>query len=101
MHTKNPTSLYSLITSIFTNRELIWNMVKRNVLGKYKGSFFGLFWSFLNPILMLSIYTFAFIVVFQAKWGLEQEGHLDFALILFASLTIFNLFGDVLEIHRY
>lgn len=87
----------SLLKSILVNKELIWNMTKRNIVGKYKGSFLGLIWSFLNPLLMLTIYTFAFSVVFQAKWGLENERHLDFALVLFASLTIFNLFGDVMR----
>lgn len=72
-------------------------MTKRNVIGKYKGSFFGLLWSFINPLFMLGIYTFAFSVVFKAKWGLKEEGHIDFALILFASLTIFNLFGEILK----
>ncbi|BDA79209.1 transport permease protein [Leptospira kobayashii] len=72
-------------------------MTKRNLLGKYKGSFFGLLWSFINPLFMLGIYTFAFSVVFKAKWGLKEEGHIDFALILFASLTIFNLFGEILK----
>ncbi len=97
MKEKQPTSLQSLLRSILVHKELIWNMTKRNVLGRYKGSFFGLLWSFFNPLLMLAIYTFAFSVIFQAKWGLEDEGHIDFALILFASLTIFNLFGDVLK----
>jgi lipopolysaccharide transport system permease protein len=93
---KNPTSVFSLGASIVKNHQLIWQMTKRNVVGKYKGSFFGLLWSLFNPLIMLSIYTFAFSVVFKAKWGIENEGHLDFALILFASLTIFNFFGEVL-----
>lgn len=91
------TSLKYLITSMVKNRFIIWQMTKRNVIGKYKGSFLGVVWSFLNPLILLFIYTFAFSVVFKAKWGLEEEGHLDFALILFASLTIFNLFGDTLR----
>ncbi|TGN07967.1 ABC transporter permease [Leptospira ilyithenensis] len=93
----HPTSLKSLILSVVKNYSLIWQMTKRNVIGKYKGSFFGLFWSFINPLIMLGIYTFAFSVVFKAKWGLEEEGHMDFALILFASLTIFNFFGEILK----
>lgn len=91
------TSIKSLIQSILRNRELILHMTKRSVVGKYKGSLFGLFWSFLNPLILLTIYTFAFSVVFKAKWGVGEEGFLDFALILFASLTIFNVFGDILK----
>ncbi|TGL77755.1 ABC transporter permease [Leptospira yasudae] len=90
-------SLTSLGRSIYQNRQLIIQMTKRNLIGKYKGSFLGLLWSFINPLIMLSIYTFAFSFVFEAKWGLNDEGHLDFALILFASLTIFNLFSEILK----
>jgi lipopolysaccharide transport system permease protein len=93
----HPTSLKSLVQSVRKNRELILQMTKRNLIGKYKGSIFGLLWSFLNPLILLSIYTFAFSVVFKAKWGLAEEGILDFALILFASLTVFNLFGEILK----
>lgn len=91
------TSLKDLYQSVKKNRQLILQMTKRNLVGKFKGSFFGLLWSFINPLIMLGIYTFAFSVVFKAKWGIDNEGHLDFALILFASLTIFNLFGEILK----
>lgn len=88
-------SIFSLFSSIKKNRSLIWQMTKRNIVGKYKGSLLGLLWSFLNPLVMLSIYTFAFSVVLGAKWGVADEGHADFALILFASLTVFMLFSEV------
>lgn len=45
-------------------RELIWQMTKRDIMGRYKGSFLGLAWSLFNPILMLTVYTF-FSVVFK------------------------------------
>jgi lipopolysaccharide transport system permease protein len=82
---------------MLTHIPLILQLTKRQVIGRYKGSAFGLLWSFLNPIILLSIYTFAFSFVFKAKWGIEQESHYDFALILFASLTIFNLFAEVIR----
>ncbi len=44
-------------------------MAQREVLGRYKGSFMGLAWSFLTPLLMLAVYTFIFSVVFKARWG--------------------------------
>jgi lipopolysaccharide transport system permease protein len=61
---------------------------------KYRGSLLGFLWSFLQPLIQLAIYTFAFSFVIKAKWGIQNENHLDFALILFASLTVFNLLGD-------
>lgn len=85
---------------MFTNTgkiSLILQLTKRQIIGRYKGSSLGFLWSFLNPIILLCIYTFAFSYVFKAKWGLENENHYDFALVLFASLTVFNVFADVLR----
>ena len=64
-------------------------MVKREVMTRYKGSFLGLFWSLINPILMLAVYTFVFSVVFTIR--LDQDNDLydsktSFAIVLFAGL---------------
>jgi lipopolysaccharide transport system permease protein len=57
------------VASPWRHRALIAQLVRREVLGRYRGSFFGLLWSFVNPVLMLTVYTFVFSVVFQARWG--------------------------------
>jgi lipopolysaccharide transport system permease protein len=58
----------------------------------------GLLWSFFNPIFMLTVYTFAFSVVFKAKWGEGQgDGKAEFAIILFAGLIVFNLFAEIVN----
>lgn len=73
---------------------LIVQMAKRDVAGRYRGSFGGLFWSFINPLLMLVIYTFVFGVIFKARWNDQTTGHLAFAVILFAGLNINTLFVE-------
>lgn len=68
--------------------------------GRYRGSFLGLLWSFINPVLMLSIYTFVFSVVFKVRLDQENGIYDDkfaFALLLFAGLIIFNLFSECLS----
>lgn len=45
--------------------------MKREVIGRYRGSMLGILWSFFNPVFMLAVYTFVFSVVFKARWGLE------------------------------
>ncbi|WP_297324717.1 ABC transporter permease [Nitrosomonas sp.] len=72
-------------------------MIKREVIGRYRGSFLGLLWSFINPILMLTVYTFVFSVVFKVRLDQETGIYDDkfaFALLLFAGLIIFNLFSE-------
>jgi lipopolysaccharide transport system permease protein len=80
------------------NRQLILQMIRREVLGRYRGSVFGLAWSFLNPILMLSIYTFVFSVVFKARWG---EGAVDsktqFAMLVFVGMIVLGLFTEAVN----
>ena len=73
---------------------LILQMARRDVAGRYRGSFAGLFWSFFNPLLMLVIYTFVFGVLFKARWSSQVTGHFQFAIILFAGLNINTLFAE-------
>ncbi|XZG70791.1 ABC transporter permease [Chitinibacteraceae bacterium HSL-7] len=79
--------------SIFGNRGLIFKLARRDVLLRYKGSVFGLFWSFFHPVFMLVVYTLFFGLVFKAKWA-GVEGTKEFALILFAGLLVYNLFSE-------
>lgn len=76
-------------------------MIKREVIGRYRGSFLGLLWAFVNPILMLSIYTFVFGVVFKVRLDSQSTDLYDdkfaFALLLFTGLILFNLFSECLS----
>ena len=83
-----------MIASLWRNRYLIKKSVQREVVGRYRGSFFGILWSFFNPLFMLSVYTFVFSVVFKARWNVNSDSKTEFALILFAGLIIFNLFAE-------
>lgn len=97
-HQAPKTSLKELFASFVRNRKLIFKMAKREVLGRYRGSMFGLAWSFFNPLLMLTIYTFFFSVVFKSRWGVAQEaGHADFAVVLFVGLIIHGLFSECIN----
>lgn len=70
-------------------------MAKREVVGRYRGSVMGLLWSFFNPILMLTVYTFVFSVVFKARWGeTGSDSKTEFAIVLFAGLIVYGLFAE-------
>ena len=74
---------------------LIWQMAKRDILGRYKGSVLGLGWSLLYPLLLLATYTFVFRLIFKARWPGMEDHPGTFALNLFAGLLLFNLFSEV------
>ena len=89
-------ALPDILLSLTRHAGLARQMVKREVLGRYRGSFLGLLWSFVTPVLMLTVYTFVFGIVFQARWGQGSGDRLEFALVLFAGLIVFNLFAECL-----
>jgi lipopolysaccharide transport system permease protein len=95
-HANPPTSLTSLIRSLWRHRELISQMTRREVVGRYRGSVMGLAWSFFNPILMLVVYTFVFSVVFKARWGTGgEESQTTFAIVLFVGMIVYGLFAEM------
>ena len=62
---------------------------------KHKGAALGVWWSLLQPLIMLSIYTFVFTTVFKSRWsGMEDVGSLGYAANLFVGLTVFNIFAE-------
>jgi lipopolysaccharide transport system permease protein len=83
--------------SLHRHFALVLQMAKRDVIGRYRGSFIGLLWSFFNPLLMLAIYTFVFGVIFKSRWTGQVGGHVEFAIILFAGLNINAMFAECLN----
>lgn len=86
-----------MFASLWRNRELVKASAKREVLGRYRGSFLGLLWSFFNPLFMLAVFTFVFSVIFQARWGGGSGSKTEFALVLFAGLLVYNLFAECIN----
>jgi lipopolysaccharide transport system permease protein len=97
-HQAHPTTPLAMFTSLWRNRQLVWQLTRREVAGRYRGSIFGLAWSFLTPLLMLVVYTFVFSVVFKARWKINvEESKTDFAIILFTGMIVFNLFAEIVN----
>jgi lipopolysaccharide transport system permease protein len=86
-----------MLLSFWAHRHLIFSLTRREILGRYRGSFLGIFWSFINPVLMLAVYTFVFSIIFKARWGSGDGSRTEFALVLFAGLMVFNLFAECIN----
>ena len=98
MYRELRTSPWAMASSFWRNRQLIWQMTKREVIGRYRGSVMGIAWSFFHPVLMLSVYTFVFSVVFKARWGGgNEESKTQFAVVLFAGMIVHSLFSECLN----
>ena len=95
---------YRLIASGFVNPKAVltsltqqWTLVlalsRRWILTRYRGSFLGIVWSMVTPLIRLAIYTFVFGTIFRARWH-DPLGHtVDFSAILsWATLPDYRLF---------
>ncbi len=85
-----------ITTDLWRHRYLIGQLIKRDVLLRYRGAMFGVLWVFLSPLLMLAIFAFVFGHVFQTRWPQQQAG-LPFWLILYSGLIVFNLFAETVS----
>lgn len=85
------------VRSVVKHRRLILEMVRRDVIGRYRGSVMGLLWSFFTPVLMLVVYTFVFSVVFKSRWAGGTGSKTEFAIVLFVGLMVFNLFSECIN----
>ena len=78
------------IKELYTYREMIASMIRRDLRGKYKASTLGFLWTFLFPIMQLLIYTMVFSVIMRA--GIEK-----FYLYLFVGLVPWNFFSTAVS----
>ncbi len=83
-------------TGVWRHRVLVKQFTIRDVNLRYKGSFLGIVWSFITPILMLIVYTFVFSEIFEAKWDVGSDNKIEFALIVFCGLAVYNLFAETM-----
>jgi lipopolysaccharide transport system permease protein len=86
-----------MVASLVRNRVLIGQLAKRDVVLRYRGSYLGVVWSLITPLLMLAVYTFVFSVIFKQRWGTAAgQSKADFALTLFCGLLVYNVFGETI-----
>lgn len=86
----------AFLTSFQKNRHLIWQLAKRDIASRYRGSVLGLVWSFVQPLMMLTVYTYVFGVILKVRWGdrLSDDSEVAFAVILFSGLLVHGFFTE-------
>lgn len=62
---------------LYKYRELLKTNVKKEIRGKYKGSFLGILWSFINPLLTVLVYA----IVFPYILRVNQDNYLIFLIV--------------------
>jgi len=85
--------VFAHLQQLFRYRALVQSLVARELTARYRGSVLGFFWSFVNPLLLLLIYTFVFTVVIPGVHPRELE---PFALFLFCGILPWTWFSSSL-----
>lgn len=87
-----------MLRNLWRHRELIQQLVNRELGLRYRGSYLGMIWSILVPLSTLLVYTFVFSVVFQARWDVARDITLgEYGLILLAGLAPYAVFSEVVN----
>lgn len=77
------------IIKLYKYRPLIWNLVLRELKARYRGSFLGFIWTFLNPLLLMLVY----LLVFSVYLRIEME---NYAVFMFCGLLPWIWFSSSL-----
>lgn len=83
---------------VLRHRALIISMVRRDVLGRYRGSMAGLFWTVIHPLLLMLTYFFVFAVVLKVRFGPgpEESGPVRFLLYFICGILPWLAFNEAL-----
>ncbi len=76
-----------LFKNLYSYRELLKSNVKKEIRGKYKGSFLGVLWSFLNPLLQVMVY----VIVFPYIMRVQTPNYLQYLIVGMIPWTFFSL----------
>jgi len=84
-------------TSLWGHAKLVYELTKRDISGRYRGSVAGSLWAFLTPLLMLAIYSFVFGYIFKSRWTAAESGNVAFPIVLFVGLIFANFLSECLN----
>lgn len=87
--------LFKEVKAVIKWRELLWQMVGREVKARYKQSILGYFWVILNPLAQMLVMSFAFSVIMRIPTN--ASAHIPYSIFLFVALLPWNLFSTSLS----
>jgi lipopolysaccharide transport system permease protein len=88
-----PKLVSSPVRTVVQNRRLIRSMARRDILARYRGSFGDVFWTVLNPLLLMATYFFVFGIILQTRFGADQS-RTGFALYFLAGMLPWLAFSE-------
>jgi len=84
-----------LVSNLWRHRDLIRQFTIRYFLSRHKGTYLGVVWNLLFPLILLAVYTFIFNTVFTVRWGRNtDESRFEFAVVMFCGMALFGVFSE-------
>src|SRR5690349_20319921 len=84
-----------MLTKVAANRNVLKNLVLRDLHRRYVGSIGGIFWSVIHPIALLGSYTFMFSIVMRAPLDPAYQAY-NFPVFAFCGLLPWIFFSDTI-----
>ena len=79
-----------IFKDLYQYRELLKTNVRKEIRGKYKGSFLGVLWSFINPLLMVLVYAIVFPLILKSSEP-------NYVIFLIVGIIPWNFFTTVVN----
>lgn len=79
-----------VLKELYSYRELLKTNIKKEIRGKYKGSWLGVIWTFLNPLLMLAVYSFVFPYILRVNVE-------NYTIFMIVALIPWNFFTTAIQ----
>ncbi len=86
-------SFMTLPSEVYKNRRMVWKLAKNDFRTRYAGSYLGIIWAFIQPVVTILVYVFVFSIGFRV--GTEDLG-IPFVLYLVAGIVPWFFFQDAL-----
>jgi lipopolysaccharide transport system permease protein len=83
----------TVYTDVIRYRDLFGSLFRRDLRAKYKGSFLGLAWTLLHPLVLMAVY----LLVFSVLWRVAGVGSGDYWLFLLCGLPAWVFFATALQ----
>ena len=80
----------NVFKELYNYRELLKTNIKKEIRGKYKGSWLGVLWTFLNPLLMLAVYAFVFPYILRVNVD-------NYTIFMIVALIPWNFFTTAIQ----
>jgi lipopolysaccharide transport system permease protein len=86
-----------VIALLWQKRSLIKQLIRREVVGRYRGSMLGTLWAVLLPLIGVIVYTIVFGFIFKQRWPGMETASVSYALVLWAGLALYQAFAEMVQ----